>query len=304
MPTLLDRVLDRGNLRLAWEKVSENHGIPGVDRVSITRWRRNWEERLENLRASVLAGSYHPSRLRLLTIPKSTPGQWRILRIPTIDDRVLQRAVLQVLSPIFETRFLDCSFGYRPGRGLREAVQRILDLREQGYAWVLDADIDAFFDSVNHALLLRMLQDSIADERLLRLIEAWLSIRNGSKTPGQGIPMGSPLSPLLANVFLHPLDAALIHRGYHPVRYADDFIVLCESRGIAEQVYIEVEAALAELFLQYEPSKTQISSFEEGFTFLGVRFLGRTFSFNYQEKVIQSDDKRVSWLYSDYFPEY
>lgn len=304
MPPLLEQVLERSNLRLAWEKVAENCGIPGVDRVSIARWRRNWEERLENLRTSVLSGSYHPSPLRIRAIPKSTPGQWRILRIPTVNDRVLQRAALQVLFPLFEPRFLDCSFGYRPGFGLRQAVQRILDLREQDYTWVLDADIDAFFDSVNHALLLRFLEDSIEDFRLLQLISEWLAVRNAVNKPGTGIPMGSPLSPLLANIYLHPLDTALIQQGYHLVRYADDFIVLCQNRDTAEQAYFQVEAVLTDLFLKYEPDKTRISSFEEGFTFLGVRFLNKTFSFTYQEKTIESDDRQVSWLYSDYFPDY
>lgn len=305
MGKLFDRALDLDNLAEAWDEVAKNRGMPGVDNVSIERWRRNWEERLVILRQSVRSRRYKPSRLRLRRVPKRNRGQWRVLRIPTVSDRVLQRAVLQVLLPIFEPHFLDCSFGYRPGRSIRDAVQCIIDLRQQGFCWLLDADIDAFFDSVNHALLMRILESFIPDEaELFDLISAWLKVSSPGSKGGAGIAMGSPLSPLLANAFLHPFDVNLVERGYKLVRYADDFVVLCGSQQEAAQIYTEVDVLLADLLLKYKNEKTAITSFEEGFDFLGVRFYNDTYSFVYQDKVIESDDSAVNWLFAGYFPQY
>jgi CRISPR-associated protein Cas1 len=150
----IDRILAMDNLREAWEEVAENRGMPGVDDVSIPRWRRTWEERLVNLAHDVRTHRYRPAPLRVLRIPKRKRTEYRTLRVPTVTDRVLERAVLQVLYQLYEPRFLPCSYGYRPGKSLRDAVQRIVDLREQGYTWVLDADIDEYFDSVSHPRLL------------------------------------------------------------------------------------------------------------------------------------------------------
>lgn len=302
MENLLDQVLDRKNMVCAWDEVAENHGMPGVDNISVARWRRNWEERLELLRLSVHTHRYHPAKLRIRRIPKRTLGQWRVLRIPTVSDRVLQRAVLQILQPIFEDRFLDCSYGYRPNRCQRDAIQRIIDLREQGFCCVLDADIHSFFDSVNHSLLLRGIEDEIKDTELLMLIVNWLEI--GAVQPGLGIPMGSPISPLLANIYLHPLDTALTNLGYHLVRYADDFVVLGNSDDDVQRIYHDVEEFLSSLQLRYRFDKTRITSFEEGFVFLGVHFVKDSYSFTFKNKKIESDEPFVDWLFSSYFPDY
>ncbi len=304
MGRLIEQVLDRNNLAAAWEEVAENKGMPGVDNVSIRRWRRNWEERLVELARAVRSNRYKPARLRVRRIPKRRRGTWRTLRIPTVTDRVLQRAVLQVVYRLYEPRFLDCSFGYRPGRGLREAVQRILDLREAGREWVLDADIDEFFDNVDHGLLLEFLRQEITDPILLRLIEGWLKAGRVRRDVAKGLPMGSPLSPLLANVYLHPLDQALVERGWDPVRYADDFVTLTVTREQVEVVYREVERLLGGLKLRYEPNKTRLSSFEEGFEFLGVRFYRDTYSYVWEEKVIEVEGEQVDWLFSRYGPRY
>src|SRR4030067_411267 len=172
--TLLSEALDLDNLRLAGDEVADNEGVSGVDQVSIRAWKRNWEERLVHLAQAVRTNTYQPKRLRLRRIPKRDRRTWRMLRIPTVTDRVLQRAVLQVLYPVFEARFLDCSFGYRPGLGLQDAVERILVLRENGFRWLLDADIDDFFDNIDHALLLEFLEADLPDPSLLPLIETWL----------------------------------------------------------------------------------------------------------------------------------
>jgi group II intron reverse transcriptase/maturase len=304
MGRLIARILTPQNLRAAWEEVAGSGGMPGVDRVSIRRWRRNWEERLVRLSAAIRGNRYEPAPLRVRRIPKKQPGEWRTLRIPTVTDRVAQRAALQVLYGVYEPLFLDCSFGYRPGRDLRGAVQRIVDLRERGLDWVLDADIDAFFDNVDHDVLLRLLEERVADAILLRLIRQWLDVARVEEDEARGIAMGSPLSPLLANVYLHPLDCALVEAGWEPVRYADDFIALARTRAGAEAAYAYTEGVLDDLKLRYEPRKTGIASFEEGFEFLGVRFLEDSYSYVWQDKVVEVEGDRADWLFGRYGPRY
>lgn len=304
MPSLLEQALEMKNLRTAWEEMAENKGMPGVDGLSIRVWRRNWEERLVNLARSVRANTYAPKKLRLRRIPKRNRCEFRTLRIPALTDRVLQRAILQVLYPVFEPRFLDCSYGYRPGRGLADAVQRIIVLRENDYRYILDADIDAFFDNVDHALLLGFLKHDLPDDSLLPLITRWLELGKSSPRHAVGIPLGSPLSPLWANVFLHRLDRAVTERGRDLVRYADDFIVFAVSRKESQVVYREVEETLVSLKLQYEPAKTRLTSFEEGFDFIGVHFTGDEYSYIYMDKEIKVHGDEVDWLFSRFGPEY
>jgi len=293
MGHLIEAVLSLENLRAAWNAVAENRGMPGVDNVTIHRWQRTWEERLVQLARDVRANHYKPAKLRTRRIPKRKRNEYRTLRIPTVTDRVLQRAVLQVLYRIYEPRFLPCSFGYRPGKSLPDAVRRIVVLRAQDYVWVLDADIDDFFDNVDLTLLNTMLREDINDPLLLRLIQQWLKQGVVKEDPERGIPMGSPLSPLLANVYMHPLDVGLEIDGWPVVRYADDFIVLACTREMIEIAYVRTEGLLASLKLRYEPSKTAIVSFEEGFDFLGVTFEEDTYSYPWENKIITVAGDRV-----------
>ncbi len=302
--SLLKQAVAFPNLRRAWEEVAANKGIPGVDGVSIKRWERRWEERLHQLRAEVLAGRYRPRKLRVRRIPKKNRREWRELRIPTVTDRVLQRAVLQVLYPIYEGRFCDCSFGYRPGRGLRDAVQRIIVLRVNEMEHVLDADIDDFFNQVDHALLDAFLRHDLPDGSLLGLIRAWLKVGRPNRREARGIPMGSPLSPLLANVYLHRLDLRVQEAGFPMVRYADDFLVFAPTRAGAEAAYRLVGQALQSLKLRYEPTKTRLTSFEEGFRFVGVWFEGDHYTYEYLDKRIEVEGNEVDWLFSRYGPDY
>jgi len=304
MIRLLEQALEMSNLRDAWEEIAKNKGMAGVDRVSVARWQRNWEERLVGLVAAVRANTYQPRKLRLKRIPKRSRREFRILRIPTITDRVLQRAILQVLHPVFEPRFLRGSFGYRPRRGLKQAVQRILALRENDYRWLLDADIDAFFDNVDHALLLDFLRRDLPDDSLFPLITRWLELGRIRPDKAIGIPLGSPLSPLWANVFLHRLDVSIARRGWPLVRYADDFVVFAASREEAQNIYMEVEKTLAAIKLRYEPAKTRLASFEEGFDFIGVHFEGDEYSYIYMDKEVKVGGNKVDLLFSDYGPEY
>ncbi len=301
--SLLMQAVQAENLRRAWEAVAENGGMPGVDDISLRTWRRHWEERLMGLARAVRTNTYTPRPLRLRQIPKRSGGM-RTLRIPTVTDRVLQRAVLQVLNDIYEPRFLDCSYGYRPRRSLRSALAQIILQRENGLRWVLDADIDAFFDQVDHELLLRFLQNDLPDESLLALISCWLETARAQPGASRGIAQGSPLSPLLANVYLHRLDLALTQRGRRLVRYADDFIVFARTQQAAQNLQTEVAADLAGLRLQLEPQKTRIASFDEGFTFLGVHFREDTYSFTWEGKEVCVAGAQAGWLWGQYLPEY
>lgn len=301
--SLLNQSLQLDNLRSAWEAVAENNGIPGVDHVSIKKWRRNWEENCFTLARSVRANTYKPGKYRQRRIPKPDGG-FRRLSIPTVTDRVLQRAVMQVLMPVFEKRFFDCSFGYRPHLGLKNAVQRIVVLRENGYHHVLNADIDAFFDNVDQELLLRFIQADLEDESLLPLISQWLEMSDIAKKCSKGLPQGSPLSPLLANIYLHRFDTEMAAKGLNIVRYADDFIALETTQSALEKAYHDVISALSNLQLTLEPRKTSLSNFDEGFVFLGVRFERDRYSYTWRDKEIVVSGDAVDWLFSQYGHEY
>ena len=299
---LIDRILNPENLRLAWEEVAENKGARGIDDVSIKRWRRNWEERLMNLAHAVRANTYMPHPLRRFSIPKKD-GSLRHLSILTVTDRVLQRAVLRVIDDRFDRLFLKCSYGYRPGRGVRDAVPVILDYRNQGCQWVLDADIDECFDSLDHTLLLEFLTEEIGDPIVTSLMRAWLRVGARNREQAVGVPLGAVLSPLFCNIYLHRLDAHLTDEGFSLVRYADDFCVFCTSQVEARCALRETEAILANLKLRLEPRKTNITHFEEGFDFLGVHFYRDTYSFTSQEKRIEVQGNFDPYLFYDYVPD-
>ena len=304
MANLLERALQLDNMRLAWNEVEENKGSGGVDRVSLRVWRRNYEERLVNLAQSVRTNRYKPRKLRLRKIPKKIPGEYRILRIPTIDDRVLQRAFLNVLQLRFEKRFLDCSFGYRWKRSIKNAVERILVIRENDRRWVLDADIDEFFNSVDHDLLLKFLHRDLKDRSLMPWIQRWLAISCLDPNKRMGIPLGSPLSPMWANIFLHRLDQVVVRdHGWDMVRYADDFLVFAQDRRELEEIYKVVGETLERLRLRYEPAKTRLTTFEEGFDFVGVHFEGDQYSYVYQNKKVEVEGNEVDWLFGLYGPD-
>ena len=269
---LLRNTLHPDNLYRAWDDVADNEGAPGVNNVTIDQWRRNWEERLIELANAVRSNRYKPGRLRIRRIPKRNAPDMRVLRIPTITDRILQRAVMQQLQPFFNPFFHEGSFGYRPKLGVKDAVPYIASLRRQGFTFVLDADIDDFFNQIDHTLLRQFLHHDLLDHSLLPLIDLWLdSWRIAPDTP-RGIAMGSPLSPLLSNIYLHRLDKRLLNHGLRVARYADDFIVLTTAPPDWRRSYTQTEAILKKLKLKLEPRKTKLTSFEEGFDFLGVHF--------------------------------
>jgi group II intron reverse transcriptase/maturase len=299
---LIQRILEWDNLVAAWNKVQESKGAAGSDGVSVKRWGRTWEERLVNLRRAVMANTYKPAPLERFTRRKRGGGVRHMTNL-TVTDKVLQRAVLNVLDDAFESIFLDSSFGYRPGRGLKDAVAAIVAYRDEGLTSVLDADIDECFDSLDHGFIMDFVRETVDDPIVLRLIELWLCQGRRHPDDVRGIPQGAVISPLLCNVYLHRLDLGLCERGYVIVRYADDWIALCASEAEARRAWQDAEQILADLKLQYEPFKTHLTSFDAGFEYLGVTFYRRTYSYDYQSKRIEVEGPFDGWLFSQTGPQ-
>ena len=293
---MIERVLSRANLEDAWNDVQARAGDPGVDGISVRRWGRTWEARLVNLRRDVMANTYRPAPLERYSVRKKSGG-YRRLANPTVTDKVLQRAVLNVLDGIFDPLFLPCSYGYRKGRSVAKAVETICAHRDAGFVWVLDADIDECFNSLDHELLQRFVRDQVDDAIVLRLIDLWLRAYRRDSDVARGIPMGAVISPLLCNMYLHQLDLALTRLGYLHVRYADDFVVQCRSDREARRALDGTAAVLGALRLQLEPGKTGVTHFETGFDFLGVHFERDAYSYLWEGKRITVEDGLPDWLY-------
>jgi RNA-directed DNA polymerase len=282
--SLMDKVFAPDTLEAAWEKVRVNKGAAGVDGQSIKRFEARAELYLTELSTALRSGSYRPQPIRRVEIPKGD-GRTRPLGIPTVKDRIVQTAVKFALEPIFEATFRPTSYGFRPGRGCHDALREVAQLIEAGFSYVVDADIESYFDSIPHEHLMQRIEERVSDGRILELLLDWLKqdiMQDLQRwTPTHGTPQGAVISPLLANIYLHPLDELMAMRGYPIVRYADDFVVLCKSREEAEAALAEVAAWMAENGLRLHPNKTHIGDCRrrgEGFEFLGYRFeAGRRF---------------------------
>lgn len=265
-------------LRRAFARVKENHGCAGADGISLAGFEANLAGQCLALKEEVENGEYWAWPLRRVVIEKS-PGskETRTLCVPAVRDRVLQTAVAFALEPILEPEFEDCSFAYRRGRGVRLAVERIHSLLSEGYSWILDGDIEKFFDSVPVDVALARLSPYVRDEPVLRLVRLWLdaAIWDGTefRRAGQGLPLGLVISPMLANLCLDRFDEAMGAAGLKMVRYADDFVVLTKSRKQAERGRTLAEAELGALRLRLNEGKTRILRSGDGMKFLGVIFL-------------------------------
>jgi RNA-directed DNA polymerase len=237
---LMEQVADPANLNAAWKRVRENGGAPGIDGITVSAFLEHAKPRSESLRRELLEGSYRPSPLRRVTIPKPTGGE-RKLGIPTVQDRVVQQAFLQILQPILDPRFSEHSYGFRPNRSAHQAVAAAQAYIQQGYDWVVDFDLEAFFDRVNHDRLMSRLGQQIADRRVCWIIRRFLQagvIDKAVLSPTtEGTPQGGPLSPLLANLVLDELDKELERRGLRFVRYADDCNVYLRSERAANNAF-------------------------------------------------------------------
>jgi RNA-directed DNA polymerase len=276
--SLIDKVYRPKTLRRAWQQVASKGGASGVDRQSIEDFARHAERYLEELGEALRAGTYRAQAVREVQIPKGA-GHWRRLGIPTIKDRIVQTAMKLTIEPIFEQEFLTMSYGFRPQRGCKDALRAVDQALKAGHCWVVDADIASYFDSIPHEALMHRIEQRISDGRVLELLRQWLETGALAQmhewTPMRGTPQGAVISPLLANVYLHELDLQMDRGGYRMVRYADDFVILCDSQAQAQSALEQVQVWMHAHGLQLHPQKTRIGDCRvpgEGFDFLGYRF--------------------------------
>ena len=265
----------------AWRNVRRNRGAAGIDKVSIQMFETNLEANLDRVKREMKQRAFEPLPARRVYIPKDAKGtKFRPLGIPAVRDRIAQEVLRCLLSPIFEAKFHDHSYGFRPGRSCHDAMEKVLELGRQGYRYVLDADISGFFDNLSHAAIMRELSNVVADGNILGLVEKFLRagvMEGGKIRPTRvGTPQGGVASPLLANIALNVLDWYLHEQGFRFVRYADDFVVLCRSEDEAKEALTLVEQFVADrLGLSLSPEKTKVTRFHEGFSFLGFDIKSR-----------------------------
>lgn len=276
--SLIDKVYAIGNLLRSYQRVATNRGAAGVDHQTVEMFEQRLEENVGKLSATLKDGSYRPQAVRRTWIEKLGSKDKRPLGIPTVRDRVVQTAVRHVLEPIFERDFAEHSYGFRPGRGCKEALRRVDHLLEAGYHWVVDADLKSYFDTIPREQLLERVEEKIADGRVLALVDAFLQqgIMEGMKTwtPAGGTPQGAVISPLLSNIYLDPLDQEMAEQGVEMVRYADDFVILCRSEAEAKEALERVKEWTEQAGLTLHPEKTRIVDATQagGFDFLGYTF--------------------------------
>lgn len=276
--SLIDKVYRAQTLASAWQQVKANKGAAGIDGQSIERFAANAERYLGELAEELKEGRYRAAPVRRVDIPKAG-GKTRPLGIPTVKDRIVQAAVKRVIEPIFEQEFLPMSYGFRPGRGCKDALREVDTWLKRGYTHVVDADFKSYFESIPHARLKERIEERISDGRLLELLAGWLrqDIVQGLEkwTPTRGTPQGAVISPLLANIYLHPLDVHLTRQGHAMVRYADDFVILCPTAQAAANALEQVKAWVEANGLSLHPDKTHVGDCRvegQGFEFLGYRF--------------------------------
>lgn len=273
---LLEEILDKNNLNQAFKKVKFNKGAGGVDGMSVDELLTYLKDNQKKLVQQIKDGKYKPNPVRRVEIPKEDKGKVRKLGIPTVVDRVIQQAITQVLSPIFEKQFSDYSFGFRPKRGAHDALKQYQQNVNDGYIYVVDMDLEKFFDTVCQSKLNEVLSRTIKDGRVISLIHKYLNagvVQNGMfERTEVGVPQGGPLSPLLSNIMLNELDKELTCRGHRFVRYADDCMIFCKSKKSAERTLENIVPFIeGKLFLKVNREKTNVAHISK------VRYLGYAF---------------------------
>jgi RNA-directed DNA polymerase len=275
--SLIDKVHPERTLSAAFSQVAANKGAAGVDHVTVKMFADRLETNLKKLSEELRSGNYCPQQIRRHYIPKPGSKEKRPLGIPTVRDRVVQTAALMALEPIFEHDFAEHSYGFRPGRGCKDALRRVNELLKAGYRYIVDADLKSYFDTIPHDRLMTLVGQKVSDGRVLSLIESFLKqgVLDGLRewTPEEGSPQGGCISPLLSNIYLNPLDHLMAEQGFEMVRYADDFVILCRSPEEAARALDVVRQWTAEAGLTLHPDKTKIVDAKvDQFDFLGYRF--------------------------------
>ena len=278
--TLIDKVYAPLNLWAASSHVIGNGGAAGVDHQTVERFLARRQHELDRLHETLRTDSYRPQAVQRVWIEKPGSTEQRPLGIPTVRDRVVQTAMLHVLEPIFDATFSESSYGFRHGRGCHHALERVEELLGAGNVYVVDADLKSYFDTISKPRLMTRIREKVSDSRVLWLVEKFLEqgVMDGLRewTPEKGTPQGAVLSPLLANIYLNPLDHLLHEAGYAMVRYADDFVILCRTREDAERALDLVRRWVEENELALHPTKTRIvDARSESFDFLGYRLGGK-----------------------------
>jgi group II intron reverse transcriptase/maturase len=274
--SLIDKVYKRKNLEMAWEKVRANRGSGGVDGQNLEGFAAQLDQQLDRLHRELKEDVYQPRPVRQVQIPKvGKPGEFRMLGVPTIYDRVCQQALLNRLEPLFEPIFDDANFGYRRGRSTQDAMRKVWKEIQSGREWIVEGDLKDFFGSVDHEKLLALLAQQIADGRVLRLIKAMLkagSYGRGRLYPTErGTPQGGVVSPVLSNVLLTPFDWEIRRKGYQLTRFADDWVITCNSATEARAAVVAAQRILEQLGVVLHPQKTRIIHVQQGFEFLGYK---------------------------------
>jgi group II intron reverse transcriptase/maturase len=273
---LLECILSPTNLNAAYQQVRRNKGAGGVDRMEVESLKDYLVSHKDELVTSILRGKYRPNPVRRVEIPKENTSRKRQLGIPTVVDRVIQQATAQVLTPIYEPQFSANSYGFRPGRNAHQALRKCQEYITEGYIYAVDIDLEKFFDKVSHSKLIEVLSRTIKDGRVISLIHKYLNagvMTNDRYEPSeQGVPQGSPLSPLLSNVMLNELDRELERRGHRFVRYADDGAIFCKSRRSAERTLRNIIPFIErKLFLKVNREKSYVAHISK------IKFLGYSF---------------------------
>lgn len=273
---LLELILRKHNLNQAYKKVKSNKGAGGIDGMQVDELLSYLRENQEELIQKIRMGKYKPNPVRRVEIPKEEKGKVRKLGIPTVVDRVIQQAIAQELTPIYECQFSDNSFGFRPKRSQQDALRRCKEYVDEGYVYVVSMDLEKFFDIVNHSKLIEILSRSIKDGKVISLIHKYLNAGIAGKgffeRTEEGVPQGGPLSPLLGNIMLNELDKELEHRGHKFVRFADDVAIFCKSRKSAERALENIVPYIeGKLFLRVNRAKTTVSHVSK------IKYLGYAF---------------------------
>jgi RNA-directed DNA polymerase len=273
--SLIDKVFSRKNLELAWEKVKKNRGSAGIDEVTIAQFEARQEFSLDLLHHKLREGTYRPQPVKRVEIPKSEGGV-RKLGIPAVLDRVCQQALVQRMEPIFEPTFLDSAVGYRRGRSPHEAMRKVWREVNEGNVWIVEADLRQFFDTIDQEQLIDLIAEEISDGRVLQLVRDMLraGVMEGGcwKPTLTGVPQGGVASPLWSNIFLTPFDRQMTAEGFRLTRWADDFVVLCQTREEAPRALAVAERFLREaLGVERHPQKTRVVHVSQGFEFLGYK---------------------------------